>query len=83
MQDPIEEAGACIPMENVRNGPNMIGPLHRKAAKRTYPWELPTSEVNVVVSLPPPLRDEDIPATKNPLLPAPLPPLRDKDISAT
>jgi hypothetical protein len=65
MEGPNEEAEAFIPMENVRDGPNLnrTFTVRRKAAKRTEPW------YNYLASPPPPSpQDEAIPARKKPRL---------------
>jgi hypothetical protein len=59
------EASASIPTENVIDDPedenlNCTFTARRKAAKRTYPWDLPAGELTLV----PPPQAEDSPAAK-------------------
>jgi hypothetical protein len=67
MQGPTDEAEASIPEETLSNGPNLnpntyrTVTVHRKAAKRILPWDLPTDEIQPVLPRP---QDEDIPARK-------------------
>jgi hypothetical protein len=71
MQEPNEEAEASIPTESVEDDPNLdvTSEVHRKAAKRTLPWDLAAGEL-LFVSPPPPLslslppRAEDISAVR-------------------
>jgi hypothetical protein len=62
MQEPTEEVEASIPTENARDAPNLkrTFTVCRKAAKRTFPWELAAGELNPVS----PPQAEDIPVTK-------------------
>jgi hypothetical protein len=62
MQEPTEEVEASISTENVRDGPNLNNAFtgRRKAAKRTFPWDLAAGEVNPES----PPRAEDIPVKK-------------------
>jgi hypothetical protein len=83
MPDPSEQAGAFVPTENVRNGPNvnMSGTtftVRRKVAKRIYPWDLPASEVHLVQVVP-----EGIPAKKKPRLEEQFPTTTDEGASDT
>jgi hypothetical protein len=68
---PTEDAEASIPTEHVRNGPNLnhTFTLRRKAAKRTFPWELTADEPQLAS---PPPQDEDIRETKRPRLEEPV-----------
>jgi hypothetical protein len=70
MQEPAEEVEASIPTENVRDGPNLnrAFTVRRKAAKRTFPWDLAEAgELNRV----PPSQTEGIPVKKKPRLEEP------------
>jgi hypothetical protein len=54
-----EEFGTSISTENVCNTQNLMNAsftLHRKAAKRTFPWDLAAGEINLAT----PPQDEDI-----------------------
>jgi hypothetical protein len=74
MEAPAAEAEAFIPMESVINSGRNIYMLsnsgttttvRRKAAKRTFPWDLKAGELNLAAPFSPPQQqDEDIPATK-------------------
>jgi uncharacterized protein (DUF2237 family) len=68
---PTEDDEASIPTEHVRNGPNQnrIFTLRRKAAKRTFPWELTADEIQLAS---PPPHDEDTRETKRPRLEEPV-----------
>jgi hypothetical protein len=73
MQDPTEEAEASIPTENVRDDPDLnqsrTFTVRRKAAKRTFPWDLAAGEINL--GSPPP-QVEDIQMTQVPRLEVPV-----------
>jgi hypothetical protein len=66
MQEPTEEPDSPISAENEREDPNLNGAFteHRKAAKRTLPWDLASGELYLA---------KDIPATKKPRLEEPSP----------
>jgi hypothetical protein len=72
MPDPTDQAEASIPTENVRDDANLNRTfiVRRKAAKRTFPWDLAAGELNLV-SPPPRPQAEDIPAAKKPRLQEP------------
>jgi hypothetical protein len=68
MQGTTEEAEASISTENMREGPDLNGaiPEHRKAAKRTLPWDLASGELRLVAHIPArkkPRIEELLPAT--------------------
>jgi hypothetical protein len=67
MQEPSEEAGDSISMENVRDSPNLDRTLteRRKAEKRTLHWDLAVGELHLVSRA---QESEDIQATKKPRL---------------
>jgi hypothetical protein len=69
MHEPSEEAEASIPTENVRDAPNLNPSftVSRKAAKRTFPWDLPAEGLNLLS----PLQAKDSPAAKKPRLEEP------------
>jgi hypothetical protein len=69
---PTEDDEASIPTEHERNGPNWnrTFTVCRKAAKRTFPWELTADEIQLAS---PPPQDEDIQETKRPRLEEPVP----------
>jgi hypothetical protein len=71
---PTGDHFAVIPTEHMRNGPhlNRTFTVRRKAAKRTFPWDLPGEEIQIARPRP---QDEDdhIRATKRPRLEEPLP----------
>jgi hypothetical protein len=71
MQEPTEEAEASIPLENVRDDPNLnrAFAVRRKAAKRTNPWDLNAGQLHLLS--PPPTQAEDSPAKKKPRLEEP------------
>jgi hypothetical protein len=64
-----EEDEASIPPEHVRSSPNMNRAFteHRRAAKRTLPWDLPADELELVS----PPQAEHSQATKRPRLEKP------------
>jgi hypothetical protein len=68
---PTEDVAASIPMEHVRDDP-LLSADSRKAAKRTFPWDLSVGEINLA-SPPPPPQDEAIHAAKKPRVETPLP----------
>jgi hypothetical protein len=76
MQELTENVEPPIPTEIVSNDPDMNRTFteHRRAAKRTLPWDLPADELEVVS---PPQADE-IQATKRPRLEKPFPALADE-----
>jgi hypothetical protein len=69
MQDSTVQAEASISAEHVRNGPNTnlnrTVTARRKAAKRTFPWDLTADDIQLGLPRP---QDEDIRATKRPRL---------------
>jgi hypothetical protein len=69
---PMEDVEASIPMEHVRDGTTRLNAGSRKAAKRTFPWDLSVEEINLA-SPPPQDEDEAIHAAKRPRLETPLP----------
>jgi ribosome recycling factor len=71
MQGTTEEAEASISTENMREGPNPNGAFaeHRKAAKRTLPWDLASGELDLVAH---------IPTRKKPRIEEPLPTTTDE-----
>jgi hypothetical protein len=62
--NPMEDEEASMLMEHVRNGPHLSAGT-RKVAKRTFPWDLRTTEIDP--ALPPP-QDEEVRDTKRPRL---------------
>jgi hypothetical protein len=68
---PTEDDDASIPTERVRIGPRLSAG-NRKAAKRTFPWELTADEIQLALPRP---QDEDdyIRETKRPRLEEPIP----------
>jgi hypothetical protein len=68
---PAEDDEASVPMETVRNGPNLnrTFTVRRKAAKRILPWDLPVDEIQLAL----PRQHEYIPARKKPRLEENLP----------
>jgi hypothetical protein len=74
MQGPTEEAEASISTENMEEGPNLHGAFteHRKAAKRTLPWDLASGELRLVAH---------IPARKKPRIEEPLATTTDESAS--
>jgi hypothetical protein len=66
-----EEAEASVTTDNVREGsPNLnrTVTLRRKAAKRTFPWDLTPEELHILS----PLQAEDVPVAKKPRLEVPI-----------
>jgi hypothetical protein len=83
MQDPptpAENNLASIPTERVRDGPNPNRTFteHRKAAKRTFPWDLSVDEIQLALPRP---QGEDIRETKRPRLEEPFPTSPDEAIT--
>jgi hypothetical protein len=84
MQGPTEEAEASIPTEDVREVANLnhtTFTVHRKVAKRTFPWDQPAREQNLGSPpqlprpLPPPpllLQAKDIRVAQGPRLEVPV-----------
>ena len=72
-----DEAEASLPTDHVRNGPNTnlnqyrTFTVRRKAAKRTFPWDLADDELQLAVPRPQD-EDENIRETKRPRLEEPL-----------
>jgi hypothetical protein len=69
MQEPDEEVEASVSTENVKEDPNLNDTfvVHRKAAKRTLPWDLSVDELELLS----PPQAADTPATKRPRLEEP------------
>jgi hypothetical protein len=57
---PTEDEDASIPTEHMQNGPDLSAGS-RKAAKRTFPWDLKADEIQLAL---PPQEGEVIPARK-------------------
>jgi hypothetical protein len=79
-----DEEVSIPPTENVSDAPNLNTVIkHRKAAKRTLPWDLPADELELVSPPPPPPppQDEDIRTRKKPRLAEPFSASKDEDVT--
>jgi hypothetical protein len=79
---PTEDDEASTPTEHVRNCPNLnrTFTLRRKAAKRSFPWELTADEIQLAS---PPPHDEDTRDTERPRLEEPVSTSTDEAASKT
>jgi hypothetical protein len=79
---PTEDDEASIPTENLRTGPNLnrTFTVRRKAVKRTFPWYLPTYEIQLASPRP---QDEDTRETKRPRFEEPVPTSTDEAAAKT
>jgi hypothetical protein len=80
---PTEDSEASIPTEHVRNGTNLnrTFTVRRKAAKRTFLWELTADEIQLALPAPP--QDGNIRETKRPRLEEPVPTATDEATTKT
>jgi hypothetical protein len=82
MQNPTDQAKAeaPIPIKTESNDAdtNCTVAAHRKAAKRTLPWDLVAGELHLMSSQPPQNEEIPAPARKKPRLEEPVPTTRDQ-----